>query len=74
MPKRKSDLEKLKDLFPYIREYQKIATKYEINDIFQDNGGKLLQILLITGLKAIPSREGNDAIDEIREKGNCKRP
>ena len=34
-----------------------------INDVFQDNGGKLLQVLLITGLKDIPGREGNDAVD-----------
>ncbi|WP_108605162.1 PDDEXK family nuclease [Saccharobesus litoralis] len=34
-----------------------------INDIFQDNGGKLLQVLLITGLEVLPGREGNDAKD-----------
>ncbi len=30
----------------------------------QDNGGKLLQFLLMTGLKGAGSREGNDARDE----------
>ena len=30
----------------------------------QDNGGKLLQVLLITGLKVLPGREGNDAKDD----------
>ena len=33
------------------------------DDVFQDNGGKLLQILLLLGLKIIPGREGNDAVD-----------
>ncbi len=51
-------------LFPYLREYQDLASKHGIGDIFQDNGGKLLQLLLITGLKGIGGREGNDARDE----------
>ncbi len=57
------DRAKIERLFPYIREYQRLAEKHGINDIFQDNGGKILQVLLITGLKASPGREGNDAID-----------
>lgn len=54
----------LERLFPYIREYQVLASKHGIGDIFQDNGGKLLQLLLITGLKGAGSREGNDARDK----------
>lgn len=53
----------LDELFPYIRQYQLLAKKHGIGDIFQDNGGKLLQVLLITGLRILPGREGNDAID-----------
>jgi len=53
----------LDELFPHIRQYQKLAEVHGINDIFQDNGGKLLQVLLITGLKVLPGREGNDAFD-----------
>lgn len=60
----KTNIEKLNELFPYIRKYQELAEKSNgINDVFQDNGGKLLQVLLITGLKDIPGREGNDAVD-----------
>jgi len=51
-------------LFPHIRKYQELASKHGVHDIFQDNGGKLLQLSLITGLKILPSREGNDARDE----------
>jgi hypothetical protein len=54
----------LDELFPFIRHYQALAEKHGIYDIFQDNGGKLLQVLLITGLRILPGREGNDAIDE----------
>lgn len=58
-------LAKLNELFKYIREYQKYAEEwYGINDIFQDNGGKLLQVLLVTQLENMTeSREGNDARD-----------
>jgi hypothetical protein len=53
----------LDNLFPYIQRYQDLAAQHGINDIFQDNGGKILQVLLVTGLKVIPGREGNDAKD-----------
>lgn len=55
---------KINSLMPGIREYQVLADEHGINDIFQDNGGKLLQVLLITNLKILPGREGNDAVDE----------
>jgi hypothetical protein len=58
-----SDKAILDELFPAIRRYQELASKHGIGDIFQDNGGKLLQVLLITGLQVIGSREGNDAKD-----------
>ena len=51
-------------LLPYIRVYQALASVHGINDIFQDNGGKLLQLLMTTGLKNIPGREGSDAEDD----------
>jgi hypothetical protein len=53
----------LKRLFPAVEEYQELANKHGIDDIFQDNGGKLLQVLLITGLEILPGRAGNDAKD-----------
>ena len=58
------EMAEMERLLPYIRQYQALASKHGIGDIFQDNGGKLLQLLLITGLKGIGSREGNDARDE----------
>ncbi len=51
-------------IFPSLQVLQDLAEKNGINDIFQDNGGKLLQVLLITGLSDLPGREGNDAVDE----------
>lgn len=58
------DKKVMDELFPYIRKYQELAQRHGIGDIFQDNGGKLLQIALTTGLKILGTREGNDAIDE----------
>ena len=57
------DKERMDKLFPYVRKYQALAMKHGIGDIFQDNGGKLLQIALVTGLQLSNSREGNDAKD-----------
>ncbi|HEV2147428.1 MAG TPA: hypothetical protein VGR37_08485 [Longimicrobiaceae bacterium] len=59
------DKAKLDQLLPYIQEYQALAVKHGIPDIFQDNGGKLLQVLLTLGLSVIPGREGNDAEDAL---------
>jgi hypothetical protein len=38
--------------------------KHSIPDIFQDNGGKILQVCLILDLVVLKSREGNDTIDD----------
>ncbi len=55
---------KLRALLPCIRDLQELASAHGIDDIFQDNGGKILQIVLYTGLTILPGREGNDARDE----------
>lgn len=72
MLRRHRDLAKLEKLFPYIRRYQELATRHGINDIFQDNGGKLLQVLLTMGLRVIPGREGNDAVDQDEKEYELK--
>lgn len=58
------DYVELQRLFPAVREYQRLASRHGINDVFQDNGGKILQVLLLTGLVRLPGRKGNDAKDE----------
>lgn len=59
-----SHLDRLNTLLPYLREYQRLASEFGIMDIFQDNGGKLLQTLIITRLRNLPGSAGNDAQDE----------
>lgn len=58
------DKKELDRLFPFIWEYQQLALKHGINDIFQDNGGKILQLVLTTSLEVLGKREGNDAKDK----------
>ena len=58
-----NDRKEFETLFPYIQKFQNLATRYGVDDIFQDNGGKILQVLLVTGLTQLPGREGNDAVD-----------
>lgn len=66
------DKTRLEKLFPFIREYQELASKHGIGDIFQDNGGKLLQALLILNLAVVGTREGNDARDEAGNEYELK--
>lgn len=58
-----NDHQVLQNLWANIDEYQELATRHGIDDIFQDNGGKLLQVLLLLDLTALEGREGNDAVD-----------
>jgi Restriction endonuclease PvuII len=67
-----ADHAKLGQLLPAVREYQALATKHGIKDIFQDNGGKLLQVVLTLGLTVLPGREGNDAKDETGREYELK--
>ncbi|MBD2084263.1 helix-turn-helix domain-containing protein [Trichocoleus sp. ST-U3] len=60
---RQSNLDRLQSAFEGIQEMQQLANEYGITDIFQDNGGKVLQVLILLGLRISPGREGNDATD-----------
>ncbi|MBT9136976.1 MAG: Type-2 restriction enzyme PvuII [Firmicutes bacterium] len=61
--KQHGDYRRLLKVWPAVEEYQALASKHGIADIFQDNGGKILQVLLLMGLRIVPGREGNDAVD-----------
>ena len=57
------DYEELEKLLPEVRKMQALAEKHGIKDIFLDNGGKVLQLLLLLGLVQLDGRTGNDAED-----------
>jgi Restriction endonuclease PvuII len=64
MSTKSPDYQEFLRLYPAIKEYQDLAKKYNIADIFQDNGGKYVQLLILLGLKTSGRREGNDAFDK----------
>lgn len=66
------DYKRLEAFKPTIMQIQELATKHGIHDIFQDNGGKLLELLLLTGLTGKPGREGNDATDNTGQEYELK--
>jgi Restriction endonuclease PvuII len=66
------DFQKLRALWPAVEQYQSLARKHGISDIFQDNGGKILQVLLLLDLKALGKREGNDAVDKQGQEYELK--
>jgi len=66
------DKAKMDALMPAIREYQALAVEHGIGDIFQDNGGKLLQVILTMDLKVLTGREGNDAKDDAGREYELK--
>ena len=57
------DLSRFRALWASVEDLQQLADEHGIDDIFQDIGGKLLQVLLRTGLTVLSGREGNDAVD-----------
>ena len=66
------DLERLERALAACQDLQNLAYKYGIGDIFQDNGGKVLQTLIILGLKVSRGREGNDALDDYGNEYELK--
>lgn len=67
-----SDAEELERLLPDLRRFQLLASKHGIDDVFQDDGGKLLQTLIVLGLQKLPRREGNDAVDATGKEYELK--
>ena len=58
----KAKIERLEPLWSSLSDLIEMAREYGIEDIFQDNGAKILQQLVYLNFKALPGREGNDAI------------
>lgn len=61
------DFQNYQRIMPFLQELQQLAKKHGVQDIFQDNGGKLLEVLLLLNLKIVPGRTGNDLTDEKRQ-------
>lgn len=57
-------IERLETLWNNLHDLSELAQEYGIDDIFQDNGAKVLQQLIYLNMEILPGREGNDAISE----------
>ncbi|QGH74864.1 type-2 restriction enzyme [Bacteriophage DSS3_MAL1] len=55
----------IESLWPGVEALQGLADEYGIKDVFQDAGGKMLQLAIATGLDLVPGRTGPDARDRI---------
>lgn len=55
-PGRHPDVDRLAPLMAHARDMQALADEYGIPDIFQDGGGKLLQILIRLSAQNVPGR------------------
>ena len=60
----KNKIEKLEKLWAGFNDFNELAKTLGINDIFQDNNGKIVQQLIYMNFENLPGREGNDAKDE----------
>ena len=58
-------IKELEDLWRGLQKLNQLGNQYGIDDIFQDNGAKVLQQLVLLNFKNLAGREGNDAIDPL---------
>jgi len=55
----------IESLWGGIQAFQKLADQYGVTDIFADNGGKVVQLAVATGLDVVPGRLGPDYRDRM---------
>lgn len=60
----KKRIKQIEQLWQNLHALEELAKSYGINDIFQDNGAKILQQIIYMNMQIIPGREGNDAVSE----------
>lgn len=62
--KHQQRIEKIERLWESLHDLSAMAEEYGIEDIFQDNGAKVLQQLVYLNMDILPGREGNDCISQ----------
>ena len=60
-PEHQQAVQQLNNLWNNLQSLADLARTYGIEDIFQDNGAKILQQLVLLNFDVLPGREGNDA-------------
>ena len=61
-PEHREEINKIEELWNSLQALQDLAHEYGIDDIFQDNGAKVLQQLIYLNFDVLAGREGNDAV------------
>lgn len=51
-----ADITEFSRIYPDVQKLEALANKHGIYDIFQDNNGKLLQVVLLLNLKIVDNR------------------
>ena len=57
-------IRRFEDLWDNLHDLSTMAKEFGIDDIFQDNGAKILQQLVYLNMEFLPGREGNDCISK----------
>lgn len=57
-------IKRLEQLWGNLHDLSALAKEFGIEDIFQDNGAKVLQQLIYLNMTFLPGREGNDCISQ----------
>lgn len=65
-------INQLESLWKAIDGLTQLAQTFGIDDIFQDNGAKILQQCIYMNMKKLKDREGNDAVDELGNEWELK--
>ena len=60
-----AEVNKLNRLWSALHDLEAMATEYGIPDLFQDNGAKILQQLVLLNFDNLAGREGNDAVSHL---------
>lgn len=71
-PEHKAAVAQLNNLWSNLSNLADLAKSYGIYDIFQDNGAKILQQLIILNFDVLGGREGNDAISASGKEWEMK--
>lgn len=58
-------IKELEALWKGLQKLNQLGNQYGIDDIFQDNGAKVLQQLVLLNFENLKGREGNDAVDSL---------
>lgn len=64
----KEEMKELEEIWTSLEKLSKFAKERGVDDIFQDNGAKVVQQLVYLYLNNLPGREGNDATSRENEE------